>query len=90
MEAVRIEVDPKAIKKLAAEEIRAAIKEIDQQLVFWDTEELCRRTCMSLSSVQRFLLHQPGIPKKRVGQKWYFPAKETEEFLLDWLESQGD
>lgn len=45
-----------------------------------------RRTCMSWNTIQKEFFFDPYFPKRRVGGKWYFPAKKTKEFLLDWIE----
>lgn len=90
MQAIKIEVDQEVIKKLAIQEVREAVNQIEHDLLWWDVHELCRRTSMSMSHLQRYVLHLPDLPRYRIGKKWFFPAKETEAFLLDWLSKQVD
>lgn len=82
---ITVQVDEKRMDELAKEEIKKRLEENNLGLTFWDTSELRRRTCMSWSTIQDTFFHQEGFPKAKIGGKWYFPAKEAEEFLLAWL-----
>mgnify|MGYP006875679688 CR=1 FL=1 len=86
---IEVKVDGKVVERLAKEEIQKKLKEADFGLVMWDKNELVRRTCMSWSTILRTFFHHPECPKVKIGGKWYFKAKETEEFLLKWLEEHG-
>ncbi|MGE8078109.1 group-specific protein [Peribacillus loiseleuriae] len=83
---ISIDIDEHEFKKLCKAELKEKMKEIDAELVFWDTKELKRRTCMSWNTIQDTFFHDERFPKYKVGGKWYFPAAQTKEFLLDWLE----
>lgn len=83
-----IKVDEREVKQVLREEVQARIKAADMDLVFWDRDELERRTCMSWNSMQEKFFFDPRFPKHKVGGKWYFPADKTKAFLLDWLEEQ--
>ena len=85
---ITVSVDENEVRRMYMEELKDHIKKIDAELVFWDTKELTKRTCMSLSSVQKTFFYDPRFPKYKVGGKWYFPAGKTKEFLLKWLEEQ--
>lgn len=65
--------------------IEEKIEEINMDLVFWDSKELMRRTCLSWNTMQEHFFHHPDFPKAKIGSKWFFPAKETEEFLTKWM-----
>lgn len=65
-----------------AQKIDEKLKEIDSELVFWDTKELMRRTCMCWNTIQKEFFFDKHFPKRKIGSKWYFPASETKQFLL--------
>lgn len=43
---------------------------------------------MSWNTIQENFFYDPRFPKHKIGSKWYYPAKEAEEFLLVWFEEQ--
>jgi hypothetical protein len=51
-------------------------------------KELCRQTCMSENNIKEKFFYDPRFQKYKVGGKWLFPAKETEHFLLTWINEQ--
>ena len=83
---LNIQVDENEVRKLYLEELKEHIRKVDAELLFWDTKELTKRTCMSLSTVQKEFFYDPRFPKRKVGGKWYFPVDKTKEFLLMWLD----
>lgn len=85
---LNIQIDEKEALKLYMEKIEEKIKDFDADLVFWDSKELCRRTCMSWNFIQEQFFFDPRFPKKKVKSKWIYPAKETREFLLAWLKEK--
>ena len=85
---LEVKVDEQVIQQLVKEEIQQKIKEVDSELVFWDRNELLRRTCMSWNFIQEQFFFHPDFPKYKVGTKWVFPAEKTKRFLLEWLETQ--
>ena len=85
---LEVKVDEQVIQQLVKEEIRQKLKEVDSELVFWDRNELLRRTCMSWNFIQEQFFFHPDFPKYKVGTKWVFPAEKTKRFLLEWLETQ--
>lgn len=56
--------------------------------VFWDSKELKRQTCLSWNTIQDKFFFDPAFPKRKVGGKWLYPAKETAAFLEKWLAEQ--
>lgn len=82
---IQVQVDEVAIKKLYQEAIDTKMNELYKELIFWDTKELKRRTCLSWNTIQDAFFHDKDFPKVKLGGKWLFPAKETEEFLSKWL-----
>ena len=85
---LEVKVDEQVIHQLVKEEIQQKLKEVDSELVFWDRNELLRRTCMSWNFIQEQFFFHPDFPKYKVGTKWVFPAEKTKRFLLEWLETQ--
>jgi len=82
---LQVQVDEDAVKKLYMEAIDNKLKDFKKDLIFWDSKELRRRTCLSWSTIQDTFFFDKDFPKVKLGGKWLFPAKETEEFLSKWL-----
>ncbi|MCC2248821.1 group-specific protein [Virgibacillus sp. AGTR] len=82
---IHVQVDEEAIKKIYQEAINRRIEELDKELVFWDSNELKRRTCLSWNTIQDTFFHDERFPKVKVGGKWLYPAKEAEKFLIEWM-----
>lgn len=83
-----LQIDEGKLRQMCLEKIEEKLKEVDLDLVFWDSAELKRRTCMSWNTIQDTFFHDPRFKKVKIGGKWYFPAKDTQQFLLEWLEEQ--
>ncbi|WP_028392755.1 hypothetical protein [Bacillus cihuensis] len=83
---LNIQIDEREVKQLYLEKLEERIKEIDIEMVFWDANELKRRTCMSWNTIQEKFFFDTRFPKHKIGGKWYFPADRTKKFLLDWLD----
>ena len=88
MSIVQVQVDESVVQEQIRQQIADLVKEVDAEMVFWDAKELMRRTCMSWNFIQQQFFFDPRFPKFKVGNKWYFPAKETREFLVKWLHEQ--
>lgn len=85
---LQIQLDEEQIKKLLLEKIEEKVEAAGKELVFWDSGELKRRTCLSWNTIQEHFLSDPYFPKTKVGTKWIFPAKETEQYLMNWYKKQ--
>lgn len=85
---LNIEIDENEVRDLYLEKLEKKIREVDAEKVFWDTNELKRRTCLSWNTIQDKFFYDPRFPKFKVGGKWLFPAQETKDFLLQWLREQ--
>jgi len=86
---LKIQVDEEAIKQLYEEAINERLKKLDKELVFWDSKELKRRTCMRWNTIQNTFFWEEDFPKVKIGGKWYFPADEAKGFLNKWLRERG-
>lgn len=85
---IKIQIDEVELRQMVQAAVREKINTIDKELVFWDTRELKRRTCMSWNTIQEHFFHDPRFPKVKLGGKWFYPAKEVEQFLLIWLKEK--
>lgn len=86
---ISVEFNQDQLDEVVREEIKKKVSELDYCQTFWDTKELKRRTCMSWNTLQENFFHDKDFPKVKVGGKWYFPAKATNEFLIGWLGRQA-
>ncbi|RXZ02120.1 group-specific protein [Fictibacillus sp. S7] len=82
---IEVQVDEEAIKRMYHEAIERRIEKLENDLVYWDSNELKRRTCMSWNTILNNFFFEKDFPKIKVGGKWYFPATETKKFLTQWL-----
>lgn len=82
---VKIDMNEEEILSLCRERIKIMLNEIEQEYMFWDANELKKRTCMSWNTIQDNFFHDPRFVKRKIGGKWYFPVRETKEFLSLWL-----
>lgn len=85
---ISVQIDEAKVLEIARERIAELIKEADTELVFWDSRELMKRTQMSWNFIQEQFFHDPRFPKRKVGTKWFFPARETRKFLEKWIDEQ--
>lgn len=86
---LNIQVNEIELRKVYLEKIEEKLKEIETELLFWDSRELEKRTCMSWNTIQKEFFYHPDFPKRKVGGKWYFPTQETKAFLLKWLDERS-
>lgn len=80
-----VQVDESEVRELYLKKLDEKLEMVDAELVFWDSTELKRRTCLSWNTIQEKFFFHPDFPKFKVGGKWMFPAQETKQFLLKWL-----
>lgn len=83
-----IHLNEKIIEQRFLEELRKRLDRIENHRTLWDMKELCRQTCMSENSIKEKFFYDKRFPKHKIGGKWYFPAREAEEFLLKWIREQ--
>lgn len=83
---IEVNIDHEFVETICREEIKKRLDKAEFDMVMWDKNELIRRTCMSWSTIQRTFFVIPDFPKVKLGGKWYFDAKKTTEFLLEYLE----
>lgn len=86
---IEIKLNQEILERLIADELREQFNDLSHGHTFWDMKELCRQTCMSHTFIKQQFFYEKDFPKYRVGRKWLFPAKETEQFLLEWLKKSN-
>ncbi|MCY7858715.1 hypothetical protein MOB44_18995 [Bacillus sonorensis] len=59
------------------------MNKLDNELLFWDTEDLMKNTKICWNAIQEKSFFDSRFPKRKVGRKWVLPAKQTKEFLLE-------
>ncbi|MNO32247.1 hypothetical protein D3C76_222330 [compost metagenome] len=85
---ISVNVNNEQIHDEIRTQIADLVKDADVDLVFWSRSELMRRTGMSWNFIQQQFFFDPRFPRRKVGTKWYFPAKETRAFLEKWILEQ--
>lgn len=85
---ITVNIDQAQIMQLARQKIEEIVKQVDAEMVFWDAAELRKRTCMSWNFIQEHFFFDPRFPKRKIGSKWFFPAREARAFLETWLTEQ--
>ncbi|MFF2015024.1 group-specific protein [Paenibacillus sp. NPDC058177] len=85
---VTINIDKSRVLIICRDEIKKLLNDIDNEYIFWDTRELKKRTCMSWNTIQDTFFFDARFLKHKVGGKWYYPVKETRNFLEQWLSEQ--
>lgn len=82
---LNLEIDQKKLEERFFGELKKRLERIEHSRTLWDMKELCRQTSMSENSIKDKFFYDERFPKHKIGGKWYFPARETEEFLLKWI-----
>lgn len=83
-----VQVDENVIEQRFVEELKKRLDHIEHRKTLWDMKELCHQTSMSENNIKEKFFYDKRFPKYKIGGKWYFPARECEEFLLMWLKEQ--
>lgn len=78
-----------AAEELFLLELKKRLEQVERRLTFWDMDELCKQTCMSVNNIKDKFFYNPDFPKYRIGGKWYMPAEKTEKWLIDWIHQQA-
>ena len=86
---LQVQVDSKIIEATFKEELQKRLDAIEKNRTFWDMKELQKQTNMSVNTMKEWFFYDDRFPKYRVGSKWYFPAKECEVFLIQWIKEQS-
>jgi excisionase family DNA binding protein len=79
-----ISLDENELKKLALEEFRKRMEEIEEDMFLIDTKELCKLLSLSRPTVEKLFIYNPDFPSIRVGKKWLFNRQEVKEYINRW------
>lgn len=63
---LNILIDQQEVKQLYLQKLEERIKEVDTEMVFWDANELKRRTCMSWNTIQEKFFLTKGLPSTKL------------------------
>lgn len=85
---ISVQFDDREIEQRFQEELRKRLDRAEHSRTLWDMKELCRQTSMSENTIKDRFFYDKRFPKRKIGGKWYFPAKQAEEFLLLWIKEQ--
>ncbi|SEB16009.1 hypothetical protein SAMN05421743_12176 [Thalassobacillus cyri] len=85
---LQVQINEHAAKEMIQQQVEELVKKFDADLVYWDTAELKKRTCMSWNTIKEHFFYDERCPKVKLGGKYYFPAEKMKQFLLTWLEEQ--
>lgn len=85
---ISVQLDEREIEQLFLDELKKRLDRVEHSRTLWDMKELCRQTSMSENSIKNKFFYDKRFPKHKIGGKWYFPAREAEEFLLMWIKEQ--
>lgn len=86
---IRVQLDESYIDETFKKELTKRLDEIESREVFWDMNTLQEKTKMSVNSIKDTFFYDDRFIKRKIGQKWYFPADESRAFLLKWLNEQN-
>lgn len=85
---VEIKLDENKIKQMYQEELEKHLSNLDNEMLFWDTATLCKKTNLSINTIKELFFYDPAFPKHKVGNKWLYPAEKAKNFLLEWIDNQ--
>ncbi|WP_099363770.1 excisionase family DNA-binding protein [Fredinandcohnia onubensis] len=81
---LNISVDENEFKKMALEEFRKRMEDIEEDVFLIDTKELCKLLSLSRPTVEKLFIFNPEFPSMRVGKKWLFNRQEVKEYINRW------
>ena len=87
---LEIKIDENEVKRLYLQKLDEHMAKLDQETLFWSSEDLVKQTRLSWSTIQKEFFYDPRFIKYKLGRKWLFPAKETKEFLFNWIEERNN
>lgn len=64
---LKIQIDEEEMRRLYLEKLEEKIKEVETDLVFWDRQELLRRTRISWNKIQKEFFFDPRFSKHKIG-----------------------
>lgn len=80
---ISVQVDEKEVRKIYLEKVEEKVRTVDAELVFWDTNELKRRTCMSWNTIQKEFSLIQGSQNLKLVQNGTFHLKKLKSFCCN-------
>ncbi|MEI2466717.1 hypothetical protein [Niallia taxi] len=87
---IKVNINQDYVEEKFLEELNKRLNKLSHKCTLWDMKELMKQTNMSDNNIKEKFFYDPRFPKYKIGGKWYFPAKEAEEFILMWIKEQVD
>ncbi|WP_203332624.1 helix-turn-helix domain-containing protein [Planococcus beigongshangi] len=87
---IQVQIDESQLKALYLEQLDKRMKEIEGEVFFMSSKELCRFVGMSWPLVSAHLISDYDFPKIRMGNKWLFPKREVAEYMQKYYEAVRD
>jgi len=88
IDLISVNIDEKYVEQQFLQELSKRLNELESRCTLWDMKELMKQTNMSDNNIKEKFFYDPRFPKYKVGGKWYFPAREAEQFILTWIKEQ--
>lgn len=85
---IEVTLDENEIREMYEKRLEEHLNKLDNEVLFWDTKELEKQTSLCINTIKNEFFYNPDFPKHKVGNKWLFPAKETKQFLLNWIKNK--
>lgn len=86
---IEVHIDESYVNAKVDEVIERKVETSAHRYTFWDMKELSRQTQMSIPFIKEQFFYDERFPKKKIGTKWFMPAKEAEMFLRQWWNEQS-
>ena len=85
---IEFKLDEQELRKMYVEEVKKHLNKFDGEMLFWDTKTLEEKTNLCMNTIKKEFFYDPDFPKHKIGNKWYYPADKTKQFLLNWIEKK--
>lgn len=87
---IQVQINEEELKALYLQKLDERLEEIESEVFFMSSKELCRFVGMSWVSVSTHLLSDPDFPSIRNGVRWLFPKKEVAAYMAKYYEAVRD
>lgn len=88
MITVDMEYYEKKAETILREEAQKRLDTLIIQHTLWDMKELARQVKMSIPFIKDNFFFNEDFPKYKVKSKWWMPAQEAHDYVINWLKQQ--
>ncbi|WP_210471674.1 helix-turn-helix domain-containing protein [Sporosarcina sp. 6E9] len=81
-----LEIDQKQLKDLYLQKVEEKLKELESEVFFMNSKQLCGYLNMSWNTIVDSFLYDDEFPSLRVGTKWLFNKKEVQKYMEKYYE----